>query len=100
MTNFEKVGIFMKTFGQEVKTNASFSSDKINKLRRCKKLLNFKKFKYTITAKAGGRGLFSSSSTYKITKNDIGYQLADNLCYLTGVEGYTNNDFKNKLINN
>ena len=23
----------MKTFGQEVKTNASFSSDKINKLR-------------------------------------------------------------------
>ena len=52
-----------------------------------------KKFKYTITAKAGGRGLFSSSSTYKITKNDIGYQLADNLCYLTGVEGYTKNDF-------
>ena len=33
MTNFEKVGLFMKTFGQEVKTNASFSSDKINKLR-------------------------------------------------------------------
>ena len=52
-----------------------------------------KKFKYTITAKAGGRGLFSSSSTYKITKNDIGYLLADNLCYLTGVEGYTKNDF-------
>ena len=33
MTNFEKVGLFMKTFGQEVKTNPSFSSDKINKLR-------------------------------------------------------------------
>ena len=33
MTNFEKVGLFMKTFGQEIKTNASFSSDKINKLR-------------------------------------------------------------------
>ena len=33
MTNFEKVGLFMKTFGQEVKTSASFSSDKINKLR-------------------------------------------------------------------
>ena len=33
MTNFEKVGLFMKTFGQEVKSSASFSSDKINKLR-------------------------------------------------------------------
>ena len=33
MTNFEKVGIFMKTFGQEVKTKPSFSSEKINKLR-------------------------------------------------------------------
>ena len=33
MTNFNKVGTFMKTFGQEVKTNPSFSSDKINKLR-------------------------------------------------------------------
>ena len=33
MTNFNKVGIFMKTFGQEVKTKPSFSSDKINKLR-------------------------------------------------------------------
>ena len=33
MTNFEKVGLFMKTFGQEVKTNPSLSSDKINKLR-------------------------------------------------------------------
>ena len=33
MTNFKKVGTFMKTFGQEVKTKPSFSSDKINKLR-------------------------------------------------------------------
>ena len=33
MTNFEKVGNFMKTFGQEVKKKPSFSSDKINKLR-------------------------------------------------------------------
>ncbi len=33
MTNFQKVGIFMKTFGQEVKTIPSLSSDKINKLR-------------------------------------------------------------------
>ena len=33
MTNFEKVGIFMKTFGQEIKNKASFSSEKVNKLR-------------------------------------------------------------------
>ncbi len=33
MTNFDKVGIFMKTFGQEVKDKASFSTDKINRLR-------------------------------------------------------------------
>ena len=33
MSNFEKVGIFMKTFGQEVKSKPSFSTDKINKLR-------------------------------------------------------------------
>ena len=33
MTNFDKVGIFMKTFGQEVKTKPSFSTDKINRLR-------------------------------------------------------------------
>ena len=33
MSNFNKVGTFMKTFGQEVKTQPSFSSDKINKLR-------------------------------------------------------------------
>ena len=33
MSNFDKVGTFMKTFGQEVKNKPSFSSDKINKLR-------------------------------------------------------------------
>ena len=33
MTNFEKVKKFMTTFGQEVKTNPSFASDKINLLR-------------------------------------------------------------------
>jgi len=33
MTNFEKVGLFMKTFGQEVKTSSELSSDKINSLR-------------------------------------------------------------------
>ena len=33
MTNFDKVGIFMKTFGQEVKDKPSFSTDQINKLR-------------------------------------------------------------------
>ena len=33
MTNFEKVGTFMKTFGQDVKKSSSFSNDKINELR-------------------------------------------------------------------
>ena len=33
MTNFEKVGSFMKTFGQEVKTKSGLSTEKINKLR-------------------------------------------------------------------
>ena len=33
MTNFEKVGIFMKTFDQEIKDKASFSTESINKLR-------------------------------------------------------------------
>ena len=33
MTNFEKVGIFMKAFGQEVKLKPSLSTDKINSLR-------------------------------------------------------------------
>ena len=33
MSNFSKVGTFMKTFGQEVKTKPSFGTKKINKLR-------------------------------------------------------------------
>ena len=33
MTNFEKVGLFMKTFGQEVKTKPGLSDEKINQLR-------------------------------------------------------------------
>ena len=33
MSNFSKVRIFMKTFGQEVKDKPSFNTDKINKLR-------------------------------------------------------------------
>ena len=33
MTNFNKVGIFMKTFGQEIKNRPSFSTEKINQLR-------------------------------------------------------------------
>ena len=33
MTNFQKVKKFMETFGQEVKSKPSLSSEKINKLR-------------------------------------------------------------------
>ena len=33
MSNFRKVGTFMKTFGQEAKMKPSFSTEKINKLR-------------------------------------------------------------------
>ncbi len=33
MSNFEKVGLFMNTFGQEVKNKPGLSSEKINKLR-------------------------------------------------------------------
>ena len=33
MTNFEKVGLFMTTFGQEIKKKSELSSDKINLLR-------------------------------------------------------------------
>ena len=33
MSNFNKVKIFMETFGQEVKKKPSFSNNKINKLR-------------------------------------------------------------------
>ena len=33
MTNYEKVGLFMSTFGQEIKKKPSLSTDKINDLR-------------------------------------------------------------------
>ena len=33
MTNFEKVGIFMKTFGQNVKKKAELGDEKLNQLR-------------------------------------------------------------------
>ena len=33
MSNFNKVKTFMETFGQEVKTKPSFSTDKVNNLR-------------------------------------------------------------------
>tara|TARA_Y100000389_G_scaffold109134_1_gene106209 strand:- start:106 stop:477 length:372 start_codon:yes stop_codon:yes gene_type:complete len=33
MTNFDKVGIFMKTFGQEVKDKPSLGDENINQLR-------------------------------------------------------------------
>ena len=33
MSNFDKVKIFMQTFGQEVKNKPSFSTEKINSLR-------------------------------------------------------------------
>jgi predicted HAD superfamily Cof-like phosphohydrolase len=33
MSNFNKVKIFMETFGQDIKTKPSFSTDKINSLR-------------------------------------------------------------------
>ena len=33
MTNFNKVGVFMKTFGQEIKNKPSFSTKRINQLR-------------------------------------------------------------------
>jgi len=33
MSNFKKVKTFMETFGQEIKTKPSFSTDRINSLR-------------------------------------------------------------------
>ncbi len=51
--------------------------------------VNCKTFKQTITVK--GRSLLAFGTTSKIEPNHIGYILADNLCYLTGVEGYTPN---------
>ena len=59
-----------------------------------------RKFKQTIIAKTGG--LLSTSRTSDITPGTIGYQIADNLCFLTGIDGYTKNTFTpywaNKII--
>ena len=59
-----------------------------------------KKFKQTIIVNTGA--LISSSRTSKITPGTIGYQIADNLCFLTGIEGYTKNTYTpywaNKVI--
>ena len=48
MTNFEKVGLFMKTFGQEVKKKPSLSTDKINNLRVSLINEEFEEFKEAI----------------------------------------------------
>ena len=48
MTNFEKVGLFMKTFGQEVKIKASLSANKINELRISLINEEFEEFKEAI----------------------------------------------------
>ena len=48
MTNFEKVGYFMKTFGQEVKTKSGLSTKKINKLRVSLINEEFEEFKEAI----------------------------------------------------
>tara|TARA_B100000963_G_C22538088_1_gene630836 strand:+ start:498 stop:869 length:372 start_codon:yes stop_codon:yes gene_type:complete len=51
MTNFEKVGMFMKTFGQEIKKKPSLSTDKINNLRINLIEEEFKEFKEALNKK-------------------------------------------------
>ena len=51
MTNFEKVGMFMTTFGQEVKKKPSLSSEKINNLRINLIEEELKEFKEALTRK-------------------------------------------------
>ena len=51
MTNFEKVGLFMRTFGQEVKKKSSLSSNKINDLRINLIEEELNEFKYAISKK-------------------------------------------------
>ena len=51
MTNFEKVELFMTTFGQEVKKKPGFSSDKINTLRVSLIQEEFDEFKEAISKK-------------------------------------------------
>ena len=47
MTNFQKVKTFMQTFGQEVKSKPSFSSEKINDLRYNLMFWNLKFHKFS-----------------------------------------------------
>ena len=61
MTNFEKVGLFMKTFGQEVKTSTGLSTDKINLLRISLINEELEELKY----------LFSEVKTSLIASQDI-----------------------------
>ena len=51
MTNFEKVGLFMTTFGQEVKKKPSFGSDKINNLRISLIVEELNEFKEAVSKK-------------------------------------------------
>ncbi len=51
MTNFEKVGLFMRTFGQEVKKKSSLSSNRINDLRINLIEEELNEFKYAISKK-------------------------------------------------
>ena len=51
MTNFEKVGLFMRTFGQEVKKKSSLSSNKINDLRINLIEEELNEFKYSMSKK-------------------------------------------------
>ena len=51
MTNFEKVGLFMRTFGQEVKKKSSLSSNKINDLRINLIEEELNEFKYAMSKK-------------------------------------------------
>ena len=51
MTNFEKVGLFMTTFGQEVKKKSGFSSNKINDLRINLIEEELNEFKYAMSKK-------------------------------------------------
>jgi predicted HAD superfamily Cof-like phosphohydrolase len=51
MTNFEKVGLFMRTFGQEVKKKSSLSSNRINDLRINLIEEELNEFKYAMSKK-------------------------------------------------
>ena len=51
MTNFQKVKTFMQTFGQEVKSKPSFSTEKINQLRYNLIKEELEEFKQAITNK-------------------------------------------------